>query len=337
MALTEFEIIRRFFSDIQSDHADSITLGIGDDCAIIHIPETQELVLSIDTQLEGVHFPFAANAEQIAQRAFRCAVSDLAAMGATPLCFTLALTLPAADESWLQSFSAGLKKVAKEFSCSLVGGDTTKGPLSITLQVQGTVPKGKALKRSQAKVNDVILVSGYLGNSAAYVELMKEGKLGQKEFVHAQELFMQDFFYPQARVTLGKALLNSSGSAYAHSAIDISDGLLADLGHICRASKVHAEIQVDQLPLIPELKTGFGKDNALQLALTGGDDYQLCFTASETKVRKIISLSEDMECPVTVVGRITERVDNTEVITCYHSDGRLFDASKFSSQGYSHF
>jgi len=332
MALTEFEIIRRFFSDILPDNTASITLSIGDDCAIISIPETQELVFSIDTQLEGVHFPFAANAEQIAQRAFRCAVSDLAAMGATPLCFTLALTLPSADESWLQSFSAGLKNVAKEFSCSLVGGDTTKGPLSITLQVQGTVPKGKALKRSQAKVNDVILVSGYLGNSAAYVELMKEGKLGQKEFVHAQELFIQDYFYPQARVTLGKALLN-----YAHSAIDISDGLLADLGHICVASKVHAEIQVDQLPLIPELKTIFGKDSALQLALTGGDDYQLCFTAPENKVRKIISLCEDMECPVTVVGRITERVANTEVITCYHSDGGLFDASKFSSQGYSHF
>jgi len=340
MALTEFEIIRRYFSDLvfHSPSVATVTLGVGDDCAIIHIPETQDLVFSIDTQLEGVHFPVGADAEQIAQRAFRCAISDLAAMGATPLCFTLALTLPSADETWIQSFSLGLKNAAREFSCSLVGGDTTRGPLAITLQVQGCVPKDKALKRNGAKAGDMILVSGYLGNSAGYVHLMQEHKPGQNEFAHAQELFMQDYFYPQPRIALGKALLNSFNSAHAHSAIDISDGLLADLGHICRASMVHAEIQIDKLPLIPELIATFGKQIALKLALTGGDDYQLCFTAPESRCRKIASICEDMECPVTVIGRITDIAENTaQAVTCYHSDGQLFDTSILSSSGYLHF
>lgn len=337
--MNEFEIIRQYFSDITfSPSTGAVTLGVGDDAAIIHIPETQELVFSIDTQLEAVHFPASAKAEQIAQRAFRCAISDLAAMGATPLCFTLALTLPAADEAWLKAFSRGLKNVAQEFSCSLVGGDTTRGPLSITLQVQGTVPKGKALKRSHAKPGDIILVSGYLGNSAGYVELMHTSKLGNKSYAHAEELFMQDYFYPQPRIALGKALLNPANTAYAHSAIDISDGLLADLGHICRASQVSAEIRIDKLPLMPELVSVFGQKKALQLALTGGDDYQLCFTAPENKVRKIFSLSEDMECPVTVIGQISDSAgDMKQPVTCYYSDGKPFDLAALASSGYTHF
>lgn len=340
MALTEFDIIRRYFSDItfSSASAGTITLGVGDDSAIIHIPETHDLVFSIDTQLENIHFPAGADAGHIAQRAFRCAISDLAAMGATPLCFTLALTLPAADERWIQSFSAGLKNAACEYACSLVGGDTTQGPLSITLQVQGTVPKGKALKRSNAKAGDMVLVSGYLGNSAAYVQLMHEHKLGQKEFAHAEELFMQDYFYPQAQVVLGRALLNSFNSAHAHSAIDISDGLLNDLGHICHASNVHAEIHMDKLPLSPELTSTFGPGMALQLALTGGDDYQLCFTAPEAKCRKIASICEDMECAVTIIGRITDSADNSKPpVTCYDSTGAVFDISTLAAQGYQHF
>lgn len=335
MALSEFDIIRRHFSDIvfPAAGAGSVVLGVGDDSAIIQVPEMQELVFSIDTQVEGVHFPSGANAGEVAQRAFRCAISDLAAMGANPLCFTLALTLPTADATWLESFSRGLKNVAQEFSCSLVGGDTTKGPLTITLQMHGTVPRGKALRRDRAKAGDAILVSGYLGNSAAYIELMREHKLGQKNHAHAEELFRQDYFYPQPRLTLGKALL-----PYAHSAIDISDGLLADLGHICTASKISAELWIAKLPLIPELPLTFGRDKALQLALTGGDDYQLCFTAPESKCRKIASLCEDMECPLTVIGRITDSAgDKGPAVTCYHPDNTVFDTRAFSAQGYSHF
>src|SRR5690606_23379144 len=170
-----------------------------------------------------------------------CAISDLAAMGAKPLCFTLALTLPAANDAWLASFSRGLKEAACDFHCPLVGGATTRGPLCITLQVQGTAPATTALQRSGATVADVILVHRSLGSSAAYVELMKQNRLDEKPLAHALELFSQDYFFPQVPILLGNALRD-----YARSAIDISDGLLADLGHLCRASKINAELQLDK-------------------------------------------------------------------------------------------
>jgi thiamine-monophosphate kinase len=335
MALNEFELIRRYFSDfsIAPAGAGNIALGTGDDGAIIQVAESCELVFSIDTQLAGVHFPVDADPAAIAQRAFRCAISDLAAMGAEPMCFTLALTLPTANETWLASFSRGLKEAANIFHCPLVGGDTTKGPLCITLQVHGTVPAGTALKRSGAKVGDIILVSGSLGSSAAYVELMKQNRLDEKSLAHAVELFSQDYFFPQIPITLGKALRN-----HARSALDISDGLLADLTHLCRASKINAEIQLDKLPLLPELIATFGHGQATALALSGGDDYQLCFTAPENKVRKILSLSEDMECPVTVIGRMLDSPFHSgQPVTCYTSDGKIFDITTLNASGYTHF
>lgn len=335
MALNEFELIRRYFSDFSMAPAaaGSIVLGVGDDAAIIHVANGHELVFSIDTQLAGLHFPVNAEPASIAQRAFRCALSDLAAMGAEPLCFTLALTLPEADEIWLASFSQGLREAATVFHCPLIGGDTTKGPLTITLQVHGTVPVGSALKRSGAKVGDIILVSGSLGNSAAYVELMSKNRLDEKPLAHALELFSQDYFFPQIPIMLGNALRNT-----ARSALDISDGLLADLSHLCRSSKINAEIQLDKLPLIPELITTFGYEQATALALSGGDDYQLCFTAPENKVRKILSLSEDMECPVTVIGRMLDTPFNSaHPVTCYTSDGSLFDVNTLNASGYTHF
>lgn len=335
MALTEFDIIRRYFADfpLPAHTQGSIVLGVGDDAAIVKIPESCELVFSIDTQLAGVHFPADADPALIAQRAFHCAISDLAAMGAEPLCFTLALTLPEANESWLSAFSQGLKEAAAFFRCPLVGGDTTKGSLCITLQVHGTLSLGTALKRSGAKVGDVILVSGSLGSSAAYVELMKQNRLEEISLAHARELFSQDYFSPQIPLTLGKAL-----RPYARSALDISDGLLADLTHICRASKLNAELQLDKLPMLPELITTFGREKATELALCGGDDYQLCFTAAENKVRKIISLSEDMECPVTVIGRMLDTpFHSTQPVTCYTSDGKIFDITTLRSTGYTHF
>lgn len=335
MALNEFELIRRYFSDVSvaPAGAGNIVLGTGDDAAILQVTESHELVFSIDTQLAGVHFPVDADPASIAQRAFRCAISDLAAMGAEPLCFTLALTLPVADETWLTSFSRGLKEAASLFHCPLVGGDTTKGPLCITLQVHGTVPAGTALKRNGAKVGDVILASGSLGSSAAYVDLLKKNRLDEKPLAHALELFSQDYFFPQIPITLGKAL-----RSYARSAIDISDGLLADLTHLCRASKINAELQLDKLPLLPELVAIFGHEQATALALSGGDDYQLCFTAAENKVRKILSLSEDMECPVTVVGRVLDTpFDSAQPVTCYTSDGKIFDITTLRASGYTHF
>jgi thiamine-monophosphate kinase len=349
LTLTEFEIIQRYFSDITFPATiytltqqkfrtnELIALGIGDDAAILHIPDHQELVFSIDTQLADVHFPAQADPEKIAQRAFRCAVSDLAAMGATPLCFTLALTLPKANSEWLNGFSSGLKQAAKEFSCSLVGGDTTQGPLSITILVHGLVDKNTALKRSGAQPDDIIFVSGTLGSSAAYVKLMQEQRLDDKTLAHAIELLEQAYYFPSSRTVLGRALI-----ARAHSAIDISDGLLADLGHICQRSRVCAELQLDKLPMIPELISTFGKQPAQQLALTGGDDYELCFTLPEHKVRKLMSLCEDMEIAVTAIGRIIAHTGDTQLtaherITCYDESGSPLDRSVFTNSGYSHF
>jgi thiamine-monophosphate kinase len=345
----EFGIIQRYFADTafpstvySLNHealraSELITLGIGDDAAALHIPEHQELLFSIDTQNVGVHFPVDAHPAWIAQRAFRCAVSDLAAMGATPLCFTLALTLPEANAEWLEGFSRGLKQAAREFSCSLVGGDTTRGPLSITLQVHGLANKGTALKRSGAQPDDIIFVSGTLGGGAAYVKLMQEQRLGDKTLSHAIELFEQAYYFPASRIPLGRAL-----PGRAHSAIDISDGLLADLGHICERSGVCAGLDLAKLPIMPELTTTFGEQEACRLALTGGDDYELCFTAPERTVRKLLSASEDMEIAITAIGKIGThtgdiRISARDRITCYDENGSPLDGSVFTNSGYSHF
>lgn len=334
MALSEFDIIRRYFSDMDFAATESatVTIGVGDDAAGIRLADNIELVFSIDTQIEGVHFPINAEPSLVAQRAFRCAISDLAAMGAEPLCFTLALSLPEAKTSWLEAFSTGLRSAASEYRCSLVGGDTTRGPLTITLQVHGVLPVGSALRRSGAKPNDLVFVSGWLGNSAAYVALMKEKRLDEKPLAHAVELFSQDYFLPQPQLALGRMLRN-----LANSAIDISDGLLADLGHLCTASSVNAEIRLDKLPLSPELRQIFGESEARKLALTGGDDYQLCFTAPENRWRKIINACDEMECPVTIIGRILPpTADHVASVTCYDENGKVMDTRSLTA-GYSHF
>ena len=331
MAFNEFTLIQHYFSDISFSNP-HILLGVGDDGASISIPTDHELVFSIDTQLAGVHFPANANSEWVAQRVFRCAVSDLAAMGADPLCFTLALTLPDPNEIWLQAFSTGLKQVATEFQCSLVGGDTTRGPLSITLQVHGTLPKQTSLKRSGAQVGDVILTSGYLGGAAAYVEMINTQQLDKKEHAHMQELFQQDYFFPTSCIALGQALRN-----IAHCAIDVSDGLLADLQHLCIASEVNAELHLARLPTRLELNF-FGADKAIELAARGGDDYQLCFTVAESATRNLMKTSEALEIPLTMIGKINDTsFDAEQPVTCYDRNGNTVETGFFNKIGYTHF
>lgn len=338
MPVNEFSLIRRYFSDMVFPHP-AIVLGVGDDAAILQVPLGKELVFSIDTQVAGVHFPVDADAGDIAQRAFRAAISDLAAMGAEPLCFTLALSLPKPDEDWLSGFSEGLRAVARELSCSLVGGDTTSGPLCITLQVQGLCPSGSALKRSTAKPGDHIVVSGYLGNAAAYVQLMESVELTKSgnllkpetfepELAHASELFALAYYRPISRVDLGVALRQQ-----ASAAIDLSDGLLADLGHICQASGVSAAIHTNALPCYPELVQIFGQQRAHELALAGGDDYELCFTVAPEQLRNVIKLGEDLECPLTVIGEVMPQA--TQPIRLYDAAG--VEQPLPAKQGYQHF
>ena len=292
MSLGEFELIQRFFSGASSDA--SVALGIGDDCAVVSIPEGMQLAVSIDTLVQGTHFLEGTPSDLLASRLFGSALSDLAAMGATPAWLTLALTLPEADEDWLQLFSHRLSELCAEYSVSLVGGDTTKGPLTLSAQVHGFVPNGQRLTRSGAHVGDLICVSGSLGDSRGGLEgLLK----GFENDAYAEEL-LQRFYAPIPRIELGKTLLDK-----ASSCIDISDGLLSDLAHILKASgQLGARLQLEALPLSKALVSTFGEENARQWALTGGEDFELCFTLPP----EYLPLLNQLPTAATVVGSITQ-------------------------------
>ncbi len=270
MSLGEFELIKRFFADA-GPRCEDVSLGIGDDAALVRVPDGTELVVTVDTIVAGVHFPPGTSAEDIGYRALAVNLSDIAAMGAMPAWATLALTLPAADERWLEGFCAGFFSLARTHDVTLIGGDTTAGPLTITVQIMGHVPSGRALRRSGAQPGELIFVSGNLGDAAAGLALI-EKRADTSNAAH-RDYLIERFLRPVPRIGLGKAL-----RGLASAAIDISDGLAADLGHILEASRVGARIDPDQLPMSGALRATFESKQALELALGGGDDYELCFT-----------------------------------------------------------
>ncbi|MFT5082134.1 MAG: thiamine-monophosphate kinase [Lentisphaeria bacterium] len=294
--MNEFELIQQYFS--RANYSSTVSVGIGDDCAVVSIPEHAELALSVDTLLPGVHFFPEAAPALIAERALSVCLSDLAAMGAEPLWFTLALTLPEADEAWLSGFSEGLFLAAKRYHCELIGGNTSKGPLSISIQVQGAVPKDGAIVRSGARVGDLVCVSGPLGDGAAALAMLK-GELDVDAVAYSY--FNDAYYRPQPQLNLGQKL-----RGLASAAIDISDGFLADLGHICKASGVGAHINVESLPLSSALVADSNSEQWQQWALTGGDDYQLCFTVAEDKAERLHQLIEANQFTVSVIGHIVE-------------------------------
>ncbi|MBM70901.1 MAG: thiamine-phosphate kinase [Haliea sp.] len=267
MPADEFSLIARYFSSLGAGPA--VVLGVGDDCALLQLAPGERLATSVDTALEGVHFPADSLPEDVAYRAVAAAASDLAAMGARPLGMTLALTLPAADELWLHSFSQGLAAAASELSLPLVGGDTTRGPLTITVQVLGALPPGRALTRDAARPGDSLYVSGTLGDAAAGLAVL-QGRYRPE--LEVAEYLEGRFFRPTARLQLGASLLHD-----ATAAIDLSDGLLADAGHIAAASGVQLRIDAHALPLSAALQAHPDRAQALAWALAGGDDYELCF------------------------------------------------------------
>lgn len=273
MPVTEFSLISRYFSHLGRGAA--VDLGVGDDCAILRLDATERLATSVDTMLEGVHFPAGTLPGHIAFRAVSAAASDLAAMGARPLGMTVALTLPAADEHWLDAFSHGLAEAVSEYQLPLVGGDTTRGSLSISVQVMGALPADRALLRAGAVAGDDLYVSGTLGDAAGALAILR-GQW-QPAPVHAQYL-LDRFNRPRARLELGLQLLGR-----ATSAIDISDGLLADAAHVATASGVRLVIDADRVPLSSALQSHGCRDTMLNWALTGGDDYELCFTLPATE------------------------------------------------------
>ena len=264
---SEFSLIYRYFSHLGG--GDAVDLSVGDDCAILRLGEGERLATSVDTMVSGVHFPEDSFPEDIGYRAVAVAASDLAAMGARPLAMTVALTLPEADEFWLHTFSQGLAAAVSQYQLPLVGGDTTSGPLAVSVQVMGALPIDQALLRSGAQIGDAVCVSGTLGDAAGALAFLR-GEW-QPAADHAEYL-LDRFNRPLARLELGQQLLGR-----ASAAIDISDGLLADAGHVAAASGVKIRVEPDLLPLSEALSSHASREQVLQWALTGGDDYELCY------------------------------------------------------------
>jgi len=292
--LSEFELISRYFTrPLQPDSRTA--LGIGDDCALLTPAPGMQLAISSDMLVEGRHFFPHADAYALGHKCLAVNLSDLAAMGAKPIAFTLALALPEARENWLSPFARGMLDLADEYGCELIGGDTTKGPLTISITVLGEIPFTQALRRDAAQVGDDIWVSGTLGDArlalAAYrQELTLEAA--------AHQVAAQRMHQPTPRVALGLAL-----RGVAHAAIDISDGLTGDLGHILARSRVGARLDVDALPAGPILRQ---QTTSLRrnFTLAGGDDYELCFTAAPQRRAQILAAAAQVAVEVTRVGQI---------------------------------
>ena len=293
--MNEFDLIKSYFNWPLSDP--SIELGVGDDAALFQIDSDCQLVTSTDTLSEGVHFFKDAHPGDIAYKSLAVNLSDIAAMGAQAKCFTLSLTLPKLDESWLQAFSDSLRDASELFNVSLIGGDTTKGPLNITITIMGTVKKSKAIKRSGAKNGDDIYVSGDLGRAALCLKKINEGS--QPSTTELNKLNK-----PVPRLSLGSALKN-----IASSCIDISDGLEQDLSHILSASKVGAIIDSNNLPLSDTVKEYIKSTQDWGLPLCGGDDYELCFTSDKSNQSEIKKLSENLKVRITKIGVINNSLN----------------------------
>ena len=270
--MKEFELIKHFFTE-QAVKRKDVLLGIGDDCAVVSSTENQDIVITTDTLVAGVHFPLATTAKAIGHKAVAVNLSDIAAMGAKPSWISLAITLPEVNDDWLSEFCVGVFELCDYYNVQLIGGDTTQGPLSITITAQGLTPEGKYLSRSGAKPGDWLYVTGEVGDAALALHNQLEQLITDSEVI---EQIQAKLDFPKPRVLAGQALRE-----YASAAIDISDGLLADLGHICQASNVGANVVLDAVPLSAAMNKSQLFDEAINFALTGGDDYELLFTVSE--------------------------------------------------------
>ncbi|VFP79630.1 thiamine-phosphate kinase [Candidatus Erwinia haradaeae] len=301
MACSEFELIARYFDrDMRSRH--DVEKGIGDDCALVSIPEKKNLAISTDTLVAGVHFLHDIHPSDLAYKALAVNLSDLAAIGADPAWLTLALTLPEVNNNWLKSFSDSLFDLLDDYEMQLIGGDITRGPLSMTLGIYGIVPKGRALKRSGACVGDWIYVTGTLGDSMAGLELL-QNQVNISDQI-AREKLIQRHLRPIPRIVQGKALRD-----VASSAIDVSDGLISDLGHILKASSCGAQLNLDALPLSALMKQNFSEQQALNWALSSGEDYELCFTIPDIN-RKALDLAlGEYGVLYTCIGQIAPKSD----------------------------
>lgn len=312
----EFDLIERIRRRVHS--RDDVVLGIGDDSALLKVPAGQLLVVAMDTLNVGVHFPDDTAAAAVGWKSLAVNLSDLAAMGAEPAWCTLSLSLPDGDTRWVDGFLDGFLELAHAQDVALVGGDTTRGPLSISVTVHGFVAPGRALRRDAARVDDDVWVSGTSGDAAGALVQWREGTV--------RDAFLRSRLdRPTPRLTLGAALAD-----VANACIDVSDGLLADLAHVCRASKVGARIELDRLPASDALRVAFDEARRHALQATGGDDYELCFTASPDLRDEIERIALGTGTPVTRIGRI----EAGEGVRAFDARGRLWQPGR---AGYQHF
>lgn len=319
--MNEFELIQEFFSGKSPSRKDVI-LGIGDDAAILRVPDGMQVVATVDTLVEGVHFPAGLSAEDIGHRSLAVSLSDVAAMGAEPAWALLALTLPNANEKWLTDFTRGFLALAQRHAVALVGGNLARGPLSVTVTAHGLVPNGAALTRSGARPGDHIYVSSELGAAAAGLRLIRN-----RIEPEAGERLRTRFAQPEPRIALGLAL-----RGLANACIDISDGFFADLAHVLRSSGAGAEVNVDTLPLAAEAVELLGRAEARQLAFAGGDDYELCFCMPPARLAQLQQRLGKVNCPVTQVGVVTAE----QSLRCLQTDGTRWVPDADTS-GYRHF
>lgn len=323
--MDEFGVIRELLAPLASGFSGSLRLT--DDAALLTAPAGCELAITKDAIVEGVHFTGTEPPEQIAQKLLRVNLSDLAAMGAEPLCYFLALMLPnSADRRWFEAFTTGLAEDQKRFGIALAGGDTTRTPglLCLSLTAFGIVPAGRALRRNGAQAGDAVYVSGTIGDAALGLQLAQSSLHCTQQ--QEKEYLLARYHLPQPRLALGSAL-----RGLASAAIDISDGLVADLGHICEASNVGAVVYADTIPLSPAARMLVESDARLwNTILTGGDDYELCFTVPAAHIAAVEALTSALALPLTRIGEITSG-SGVQVVD---EDGQPM---AFPKPGYTHF
>ncbi|TQV74089.1 thiamine-phosphate kinase [Aliikangiella marina] len=318
--MNEFDIIDQFLN-IKTGQRKDVIKGIGDDCALVKVPRGQRLALSMDTLIAGVHFLADANAADVAHKAVAVNLSDLSAAGAEPAWITVSLSLPEFDENWLMDFHRGLKKIADFFTVQVIGGDTCRGPLSITIQAHGFVPENVFLQRSTAQAGELICVTGNLGDAALGLKVA-QGDLQVPPNVASQ--LLKKYYTPYPRVAAGIVLRGR-----ATAAIDISDGLLADVNHISQQSGVGALLRWERIPLSKEAQSLDNEEMVMRAALTGGDDYELCFTVDEDELESTKQALETVGIDCIPIGRLTGKPG---VRLLHHKEELTVEAL-----GYSHF
>ena len=320
MPSSEFQLIEHHFTRLGTIRPD-VLLGVGDDCALLQVPEGKTLAVSVDTLVEGVHFLPGVDPESLGHKALAVNLSDLAAMGAEPAWATLALTLPQIEEAWIEAFCRGFAQLANRFRVQLVGGDTTRGSLAISVQVHGFVEAGQALRRDGASAGDLLYVSGTLGDAGLALQVAA-GEYDPGSFRNTLQARLDR---PQPRIELARALRH-----LASAAIDLSDGLLADLGHICQRSGCGARLVLSSIPLSPALDQFMRACADWHVPLTSGDDYELCLVVPRQRQAEFEQLAAGLETPVSLVGEI----ESTTGIRCLDANGESVTVGR---TGYDHF